>query len=185
MQRVLLILMAGLLAACQSPATATARLTPLGVLTNTPDNGPTADWIPYSSATFQVSLSYPPNWLLDRSGNALYSGPDGFFQITSVESLGPSAQAICQLFVQNIQTNPTKPDALQFGRQPTLEILRVDQQPACLLLPSSDQPASYRRQAFLAVEYPDSQTSPHILQFWADKDHIRALAGTLKFVRTP
>jgi hypothetical protein len=165
--------------------TAALQTTADQVVASLASGPPITTWQTYTSPAFRVSVQYPSNWLPDQSGDAIYSGPDGFFQITSVESLGPSAKAVCELSLQNLQTNPNKSEVLEFGQQPTLEILQVDQQPACLLIPSSDQAATYRRQAFLAVEYPDSQTSLRILQFWADKDHIRALAARLAFVRTP
>jgi TolB protein len=172
-----------LLTGCQalpSPAPLTSDQTPTSAPAATMV---VANWLPYSSSKFSVSLRYPPNWQLDTSGNAVYSGPDGFFQITAVESLGPSAKAICELFVQNIQTNPDKPGILEYGRQPALQILQIDHQPACLLWPSDDQATSYRGQALLLVEYPDSVRPRAILQFWADKNHMSALVATLSFVR--
>jgi TolB protein len=144
---------------------------------------PGADWLPYASSSFSLNVRYPPNWQLDTSGNAVYRGPDGFFQITTVWSFGPSAKAICQILVDNIQTNPESLDVLEFGRQPAQEILQIDGQTACLLFPSDDQAASYRNLALLLVEYPHSVSPGLVLEFWADKYHIRALAATLSFFR--
>jgi hypothetical protein len=140
-------------------------------------------WKTYTSPTFHVSVQYPPNWHPDSSGQALYSGPDGFFSITAAVSLAPTAQVACQITLDSSQMhNGLEP---QFGHQPTMQSVQIDRQPACLILPSADQPESYRGLALLFVDYPASIARGDILQFWADKYHIRDLGARLKFIRTP
>jgi hypothetical protein len=140
-------------------------------------------WKTYTSSTFHVSVQYPSNWHPDSSGQALYSGPDGFFNITAAASLAPTAQIACQITLGDAQThNGLEP---QFGHQPTMQIVQIDLQPACLIFPSADQQAAYRGLALLFVDYPASIARGDILEFWADKDHIRDLAARLKFIRMP
>jgi hypothetical protein len=66
-----------------------------------------------------------------------------------------------------------------------MENLSVDQQPACLLLPSDDQPAAQRGAASLYVDYPTAMRPRALLMLIADTGHIRELANRLKFMRTP
>lgn len=140
-------------------------------------------WKTYTSPTFHVSVRYPPNWHPDSSSQALYSGPDGFFNITAAASLAPTAQIACQITLDSSQThNGLEP---QFGHQPTMQVVQVDHQAACLILPSADQLESYRGLALLFVDYPTTIARGNVLQFWADKVHIRDLAARLKFIQTP
>ena len=65
-----------------------------------------------------------------------------------------------------------------------MEFLQVNNQPACLVLPSDDQPQSERNFSLLVVEYPKlDEGRTHLLFFSADKNHIRDFIGTLKFVQ--
>jgi hypothetical protein len=144
---------------------------------------PSPTWKTYTSPTFHVSVQYPPNWHPDNSGQALYSGPDGFFNITAAANLAPTAQIACQITLGDAQThNGLQP---QFGHQPTMQLVQVDHQAACLILPSADQQAAYRGLALLFVDYPTAIARGDVLRFWADKYHIRDLAARLTFVRTP
>ncbi len=147
---------------------------------------PSTTWQPYTSPTFDVNVQYPSNWKLDSSGNAIFSGPDGFFQISASESLGLSAVAFCQETLHNIETlDPAKPDLMGLGRHPAMETLSVDEQPACILTPSDDQAPEYRAAASLYVDYPTALRPRGLFMIWADKVHVRELADRLTFVRTP
>lgn len=113
-------------------------------------------------------------------GNAVYSGEDGFFQITASRMGWPTAKEDCENAVEVNHSGK----ANDYGTSPTLEILQVDDQPACLILPSDDQPPSKRGLSLLVVEYPDLENGhTRLLQLWADKNHIHDFIGTLKFVR--
>jgi TolB protein len=140
---------------------------------------PIAKWITYTSEAFLISLRYPDYWQIDKTGDADYSGIDGFFQITAVHMLTPTAISACNL---ELQANMGK-GGNRYGATPTLEILQVDNQPACLVLPSSDQPKANHNLSLLIVEYPTSLKEHTLLQLWADKDHIRDFIDTLKFTR--
>ena len=138
-------------------------------------------WKTYTDTTFLISLEYPANWKIDTTGNAVYSGEDGFFQITAGGLMGPSAKPICEMLIQLSMDRPDKEN--RFGRKPTMETLQVDGQNACLILPSDDQLDSFRDEALLIVEYPSSVRNGALLQFWADKDHMADFIGTLQFIR--
>ena len=73
---------------------------------------------------------------------------------------------------------------MDYGSNPSMEILQVDDQPACLVLPSADQSQEKRGISLLVVEYPKSgQERTRLLIFFADKNHMRDFSNTLKFIR--
>lgn len=93
---------------------------------------------------------------------------------------GLTAKEACENDIQVNQSGKVN----NYGTSPTLEILQVDHQPACLILPSEDQPQYKRGASLLVVEYPDLENGhTRLLQLWADKNHIYDFIGTLKFVR--
>ncbi len=140
----------------------------------------TSDWNIYTSKLFLVSLKYPADWEIDHEGNAVYSGKDGFFQLSASSMSGLTAKEMCE---NDIQINNSGKEN-DYGTNPTMEILQVDNQPACLVLPADDQPQYKRGSSLLVVEYPALEGGrTRLLQFIADKNHIRDLIGTLKFVR--
>jgi len=141
---------------------------------------PTSNWKTYTSETFLVTLKYPEYWTVDNTGNAVYSGQDGFFQLSASSMGWPTAKEACE---NEIQVNHSG-KINNYGTNPTLEILQVDHQPACLILPSADQSQYERSGSLLVVEYPDLENGHTLLlQLWADKNHIHDFIGTLRFVR--
>lgn len=88
---------------------------------------PPSDWSTYHNSELGVELRYPTTWQADSSGNTIYSGLDGFFQLTAAESVNPSAEANCE---EVLRANSHKQD--RFGQEPALELLKVHSQPACL-----------------------------------------------------
>ena len=138
---------------------------------------PTSNWKTYISKAFFVSLRYPEYWSFYNTGSAVYSGTDGFFQLTAVGLLSLSAKEDCELELQN---NMGK-EGNRYGSKPTMEILQVDYQQACLILPSSDQPKESRGLSIVIIEYPNSVREHALLDLWADKNHIRAFISSLKF----
>jgi len=128
-----------------------------------------------------VTLQYPPDWECDETGNLgsnYYSGTDGFFQI--LNTAVPNAKEFCEA---QARQSVGKGRNL-FGLNPTIELLQVDNQRACLILPSNDQPQYQRGLSMLVVEYPnpDGKYGP-LLILDADKNHIHDFIGTLKFIR--
>src|SRR5215216_861068 len=100
----------------------------------------TSDWNTYTSELFLVSLKYPAYWEINHEGNAVYSGKDGFFQLSASSMSGLSAKEMCE---NNVQINNSG-KINDYGTKPVIEILQVDDQPACLVSPSDDQP-QYKR----------------------------------------
>jgi TolB protein len=141
----------------------------------------TSEWKAYTSDTFLVTLKYPADWDTHHEGYDVYSGQDGFFQLSATSIATPTAKEWCELEVQH---NPDKTGFYRYGTKPAMEVLKVDTQPACLVLPSDDQPESQRGYSLLVVEYPTLEEGrTRLLFFMADKNHIHALMDTLKFVR--
>ncbi|MEO7840035.1 MAG: hypothetical protein ABIU06_11860 [Anaerolineales bacterium] len=141
---------------------------------------PESNWKTYNSEIFGVTLKYPEYWELDNNGNAVYSGQDGFFQISASSMAAPTAKEVCKNDVQANNSGRVN----NYGTNPTMEILHVDRQPACLVIPADDQPREKREASLLVVEYPKSgQEHTRLLFFFADKNHIRDFISTLKFVR--
>jgi len=139
----------------------------------------TSDWNTYTSELFLVTLKYPASWEVSNEGSAVYSGQDGFFQISASSLSGLTANEMCENDIQLNQSGKVN----NYGTNPTMEILQVDNQPACLVLPDDDQPAYKRGSSLLVVEYPQLEGGhTRLLQFSADKNHIRDFIDTLRFV---
>ena len=124
-----------------------------------------------------VTLEYPADWECDTTGNQgynYYSGTDGFFHVmtTAVRYVKDWCEA-------QVRQSVGKGRNL-YGVNPTMKLLEVDNQPACLVLPSDPK----FRLSMLAVESPDPDAmyGPLIIVD-ADKNHIDDFIDTLKFIR--
>jgi len=128
----------------------------------------------YTSQKYNVSFLYPLNWR--RVSEDRYEGIDGFFQVTAIS--GTTLDEVCRGEAYNI----LRP----YGSQPTIVRTSVQGQEACLIFPYPDQPAEMRGQAALIVRYPRPVTisgqNYNFLALFADKDHIREIAGTVTFL---
>jgi hypothetical protein len=143
--------------------------------TVTPLAVPIPIWNTYTSQSFLITLQYPSYWEPDEREDS-FGGKDGFFRISASSIAGLTAKEWCEL---EIQHNPDKTGIYRYGENPTMEILKVDNQPACLVLPESERGSS-----LLAVEYPQLEDGrTRLLFFMADKSHIRNFVDTLQFVR--
>ena len=168
----MVLLIAIMIIACSAVTKPVQIETPISTASST-------NWKTYSSETFLVTLNYPEYWEIDNEGNA-FIGQDGFFQISATSMLAPTAKEACE---NDIQVNHSGKEN-RYGTKPTLEILLVDNQPACLILPSDDQPQDKHGLSFLVVEYPDlAQGHVRLLQLFADKNHIHDFVSSLKFIR--
>ena len=144
-------------------------------ITVTPLAVPTSAWATYTSQSFLVTLQYPSYWEPDE-GDYSFRGNDGFFRISASNIAGLTAKEWCEL---EIQHNQDKTGVYRYGENPTMETLKVDNQPACLVLPENGRGVS-----LLVVEYPQLEDGLHRLLFFsADTIHIRDLVDTLRFVR--
>jgi hypothetical protein len=137
-----------------------------------------SQWSVYTDTQLKVTVSYPANWQKDDTGEAMYKGIDGFFQLSAVASEAPTAAEIC---TDDIDGNRKD---YQYGTSPSLQYLVVDGQPACLIWPSADQSIYFRGVSLLAVQFPKVLApQPYILLLFADKDHIWQMGKRLKFDR--
>ena len=137
---------------------------------------PASQTATFMSSQLGITMQYPTAWRAGKSGEYLYGGDDGFFNITAVGTGWPTAQAACES-----EAKADRKDN-QYGKQPAVEVLQIDGQPACLIMPSDDQPASEHGLALLVVPYPAQAGKPQaLLQLWADKRHIRDLGHSLRF----
>ena len=78
----------------------------------------TSDWNTYTSELFLVTLQYPAYWEFNNDGDAVYSGQDGFFQISASSLSGLTANEMCE---NDIQLNKTG-KINNYGTNPTMEV---------------------------------------------------------------
>ena len=187
----LLILLAG----CAVPTTGAHRTTPdtptalpaatVSAVEAASPAAASAGWSLYTDPQFQVALRYPPSWSAppDPGQSVMRSGPDGFFQLTAASVAGPTAEGVCR---QVLEPAALAKDA-QFGTAPTMQMLTVAGQPACLILPWRDQRQSPEQPhlSLLVVQYPEAMRPHSQLSLSADRGHIQEIAGTLAFVTPP
>ncbi|MGJ9459080.1 LysM peptidoglycan-binding domain-containing protein [Oceanobacillus sp. CF4.6] len=128
----------------------------------------------YLNQTYRISFRYPSHW--ERIDNERYEGPDGFFQVSAIA--GDSLEEVCQ----GEAYHPLMP----YGSTPRITSSTIENEEACFIFPSADQPAEMNQQSALIVIYPDpieiQGTTYNFLILWADKLHIREIASTLTFL---
>ncbi len=131
----------------------------------------------YTSAQLGILLQYPAAWQATESGDYLFAGDDGFFNVTRSDSKTQTAKDAC------IAEEEANKKDHRYGQKPTLRLLTIEGQPACMLTPSEDQPEDKGGLTFMVVQYPtQSGQLQGLLQLWADQQHIRGLGGSLKFI---
>lgn len=129
----------------------------------------------YTNTNYKVQFQYPSHW--ERVTDEKYEGPDGFFQLSAVLS-EVSIDVVCQ----NEAHHPLNP----YGTQPTINQTQIQNQPACFIFPSQDQPPEMKGQAALIVQYPEpviiEDTRYNYFILWADQEHIVELSRSLTFL---
>lgn len=129
----------------------------------------------YTNILYKVQFRYPSDW--QRVNEERYEGENGFFQIAAIAS-DQSIDVVCQNEAFH-QLNP-------YGTQPRIQHTQIQNQPACFIFPSQDQPADMRNQAALIVQYPTSVviegTEYNYFILWADQNHIREISSSLTFL---
>jgi TolB protein len=156
------------------------RLSPQSIAQQQSSAQSRSDWQLFNNSTYRISLGYPKNWK-DATTDG-FSGTDGFRGSNGFLKLGAmnaeSLQAGCESNAQH-RLQP-------FGSNPQVQQLRVQRQPACLILPSADQVPDANGMAALIVRYPQpvriNNDFYRFFVLWADKTHIRDLAATLRFM---
>ncbi|MFC4023399.1 LysM peptidoglycan-binding domain-containing protein [Oceanobacillus longus] len=128
----------------------------------------------YLNQTYRIRFRYPSHW--ERIDNERYEGPDGFFQVSAIA--GDSLKEVCQ----GEAHHPLMP----YGSTPRITSTTIENEEACFIFPSADQPAEMNQQSALIVTYPDpieiQGTTYNFLILWADELHIREIASTLTFL---
>jgi TolB protein len=129
----------------------------------------------YRNAVFHVQFQYPSHWA--RVEDERFEGSDGFFQISALAS-DEEIETVCQ--------NEAFHQLLPYGTEPRIEKTQIQNQEACFIYPSQDQPAEMRGQAALIVKYPtavviDGTQYPYFI-LWADKNHIDEIGRTVTFL---
>jgi TolB protein len=129
----------------------------------------------FTSQQYRIRFSYPANW--QKVNEDRYEGEDGFFQISALSS-DENLETVCR----NEALHPLLP----YGSSPQISHHSTQNQPACLIFPSADQPAEMRNQAALIVQYPIpieiEGNSYQYFILWADSQHIQRLSSTLSFL---
>jgi hypothetical protein len=127
--------------------------------------------------TYWVVLKYPTIWGCDKRESLIKStGPGGFMEI-SLRGGFKVADTFCKKRIESAEGEEL------YGKNPTLKMLVIDNQPACMIFPSGDQAAKYKKISLLAVNYPQSTPKGKglILLIYADKSHIQGFANSLRF----
>ena len=141
------------------------------------DITPHPDWQVYTNQDFQVTLQYPAGWQPVSGYDERYGGADGFFQISAMSGQGWTLDEACDSHAHH-KLQP-------YGSEPQIESVQIQNQDACLILPSADQPADMQGQAALVVPYSQPvQIGGAVYQYfilWADREHIREIGNTLRF----
>jgi TolB protein len=129
----------------------------------------------FTSLDYKVQFQYPVH--LERVTAERYEGSDGFFQISAISS-DETINEVCH--------NEAFHQLLPYGSEPRIYKGQIQQQEACFIFPSEDQPPEMRRQAALIVKYPspiqiEGSTYNYFI-LWADQDHINQISATLGFL---
>ncbi len=129
----------------------------------------------YTSQVYKVQFRYPFDW--ERVTDEIYEGPDGFFQISAIFS-EETMNEICRNEALH-QLNP-------YGSQPSIIETQIQQQEACFIYPSEDQPPEMEGQSALIVRYPTpiqiGGNSYNYFILWVDQDHLNEISSTLVFL---
>ncbi|WP_087973768.1 LysM peptidoglycan-binding domain-containing protein [Oceanobacillus rekensis] len=128
----------------------------------------------FTNQTYRVRFQYPSHW--KKVNNERYVGADGFFQVSAIA--GDSLEDVCQ----GEAHHPLMP----YGSKPQVIPTTIQNEAACFIFPSTDQPAEMNRQATLIVSYPEpieiQGSTYNFLILWVDETHLREIASTLKFI---
>lgn len=129
----------------------------------------------YTSFVYRVSFPYPANWR--RISEERYEGPDGFFQVSAI-SAGDRIADVCS----SEAFHPLMP----YGSSPRIIAMTIQNQEACFIFPSVDQPSEMNKQAALIVRYPRpvqiGETFYNYFILWSDINHIRPMGRRLSFL---
>ncbi|MCX6079363.1 MAG: hypothetical protein NTW32_07495 [Chloroflexi bacterium] len=184
--------------------TACGPLTPVPVPTRTPSpagtldasraNMPTripatqlpASWQRYTDPTMNINLRYPQNWQTQTSTpvSLRMSGPDGFFEISSLfhqSSIFEQIDTLCILDANNPDNkviygnHPTIYNAFDWNTNVDIKINN-----GCIVSPSS--PDGSQTVFYGHAPYPEEHNRVIILR--ADSAHFAGIFSSLRFINT-
>ncbi|WP_342599170.1 LysM peptidoglycan-binding domain-containing protein [Psychrobacillus sp. FSL H8-0483] len=129
----------------------------------------------FTSLVYNVQLQYPSHW--DRVTTDRYEGLDGFFQVSAISS-DETINEVCH--------NEAFHQLSPYGSEPRINKAQIQQQEACFIFPSDDQPSEMRGQAALIVRYPNpisiEGSTYNYFILWADQNHINEISSSLVFL---
>lgn len=129
----------------------------------------------FTNSVYQVQFRYPSHW--ERVTDERYEGSGGFFQISAISGDEPISE-ICY--------NEAFHELSPYGSEPRVVEGQIQQQEACFIFPSEDQPAEMNGQAALIVRYPQpiqiEGTTYNFLILWVDQEHLNEISSTLVFL---
>lgn len=129
----------------------------------------------FTSEAYKIKLSYPYLW--SKIDDDRYAGIDGFLRVFTISS-NAELKEVCR----NEAYHKLKP----YGTNPAITKTTVDGHEAYFMIPSADQPMEMRSQSALIVKYNNpvehEGTSYQYLVIQTDKEHLRDISDTLKFL---
>jgi TolB protein len=129
----------------------------------------------YTSTGYKVQFQYPSHW--ERVTDEKYDGPDGFFQLSAISSDG-TINEVCHNEAFHL-LNP-------YGSEPRIIKAQIQQQEACFVFPSEDQPPEMEGQAALIVVYPNpiqiGGSTYNYFILWVNQEHLNEISSTLVFL---
>ena len=129
----------------------------------------------FSSPIYNVQFQYPSHW--DRVTDERYEGTDGFFQLSAI-STEESIDVVCH--------NEAFHQLMPYGSAPRIIKTQIQQQEACFILPSQDQPQEMTGQAALIARYPQpiqiGGNTYHYVILWVDQEHLNEISATVVFL---
>ena len=138
-------------------------------------------WEPTGHPGIGVTVYYPEDWSISSwteypdTQSARFSGHDGHFHFYTIpaESLEKAVDRYL------------KDERLPFGSDPSFEAFQIRGQDARLIIPSSDQPVGRAGDSVVIIQLPRPvrfSDPPHnYLVLWADLEHLRKIAMTIRF----
>jgi len=130
----------------------------------------------YSNPIYNVTFSYPASWR--QVTPERYEGIDGFFQIGAIYA-ETSIDQVCH----NEASHPLMP----YGSKPQIHQLEVQNEEACLILPSKDQPKEMNNQAAFIISYPTpitiNDTIYNYFIIYVDQVNIKEIISSFQFIR--
>ncbi|MFX3672847.1 MAG: LysM peptidoglycan-binding domain-containing protein [Paenisporosarcina sp.] len=129
----------------------------------------------FTSQVYNVQFRYPSNW--ERVSDERFEGPDGFFQLSAISS-DETINEVCHNEAFHI-LHP-------YGSQPRIIETQIQQQEACFIYPSKDQPPEMEDQAALIIKYPNpiqiGGNTYNYFILWVDQHHLNEISTTLVFL---